>query len=145
MLTALIDLMGAYHHAGNLSQMAVIARSILAAIPDDVVALQFLGLALYQMGRIEAARRVFSRVCAIRARGQESDLETTGEMAGATIYREARAPASGLSDAWQQVAQAMSRLGFRGAANQAYEMSLAAKGLVLQAGTAIMGIPERAY
>jgi tetratricopeptide (TPR) repeat protein len=143
MVTALIDLMGAYHQAGNLPQMAAIARSILTAVPDDLVALQFLGLALYQMGRIEAARRVFSRVCAIRARKQPSELETTGEMAGATIYREARAPASGLSDAWQQVAHAMSKLGFRVAANQAYAMSLAAKGLVLQTGTVIMGISER--
>ncbi len=46
MITALIDLMGACHQAGNLSQMEAIARSILAAIPEDMVALQFLGLAL---------------------------------------------------------------------------------------------------
>jgi hypothetical protein len=145
MITALIDLMGAYYQAGNLPQMAVIARSILAAIPNDLVALQFLGLALYQMGRIDAARRVFSAVCVRMDKPQPNDLVTTGESAAATIYREARAPASGLGDAWQQIAHAMRSLGFRNAATRAYETSLAARGLVLQGGTAIVSVPGKKH
>ena len=64
MITALIDLMGACFQAGNPGQMATVARSILASIPGDVVALHFLGFAFYQMGHTEAARRVFSQACA---------------------------------------------------------------------------------
>lgn len=138
MITALIDLMGSYYEAGNLPQVAVMARSILAAIPNELVALHFLGLALYQMGRIESARRVFARASVILTHGRRHEPATTGEIAAATIYREARAPASKLSDAWQQIAQAMRALGFRSAARHAYRMSLSAKGLVVQAGTAVV-------
>lgn len=143
MITAMIDLMGAYYQAGNLQQMAVMARSILTAVPNDLVALQFLGLALYQMGRIEAARRVFARVSTLADRQAANDLPTTGETAATTVYRQARAPASGLGEAWQQVAHAMRRLGFRQAAARAYEMSLAAKGLAVQAGNAIVTVSGR--
>jgi tetratricopeptide (TPR) repeat protein len=140
MITAMIDLMGAYYQAGNLQQMAVMARSILASIPNDLVAMQFLGLALYQMGRIEAARRVFARVCAQMNKQPRQAAETTGEMAAATLYRQARAPASNLGNAWQQIAQAMRSLGFREAAARAYDMSLAARGIAVQAGNAIVTV-----
>ncbi|HZV55229.1 MAG TPA: hypothetical protein VFF82_09835 [Rhodocyclaceae bacterium] len=145
MITALIDLMGAYYQAGNLPQMAVIARSILASIPEDVVALQFLGLALYQMGRIEAARHVFKRVCTKSNAVLTNDLVTTGESAATTILRLAKAPASGLSEAWQHIAHAMHSLGFGNAATQAYETSLAAKGLVLQGGTATVAVSGKTH
>jgi tetratricopeptide (TPR) repeat protein len=135
MITALIDLMGAYYQAGNPGQMEVIARTILATIPEDLVALHFLGLALYQMGRIESAREVFNRICARSTRDRRNKRATTGEMATTTLRREARTPASGLSEAWQHIAQAMRSLGFRGPASRAYQTSLAAKGLVLQVGT----------
>lgn len=140
MITALIDLMGAYYQAGNLPQMAVMARSILASIPDDLVALHFLGLALYQMGRIEAARHIFARAAAMVVRAPMGDPHASGEMAAATLYRQARAPASGLGEAWQHIAHAMRSLGFREAATRAYDMSLAAKGIAVQAGNAIVSV-----
>jgi tetratricopeptide (TPR) repeat protein len=145
MITALIDLMGAYYQAGNLPQMAIMARSILASIPNDLVALHFLGLALYQMGRIEAARRIFAKAAAMVVRAPLSDPLTSGEMAAAIVYRQARAPASGLGEAWQQIAHAMRSLGFRDAASRAYEMSVAAKGRALQAGTAIVPLSGRKH
>ncbi len=135
MITALLDLMGACYQAGNPNQMAIVARSILASVPEDIVALQFLGLALYQMGRLDAARLVFSRVCARPKKRRRIDRATTGEAAAATLYREASAPAAGLSEAWRHIAHAMRNLGFRSGAARAYRTSLAAKGLVLQAGT----------
>lgn len=143
MITALIDLMGAYYQAGNLPQMAVMARSILASIPNDLVAMQFLGLALYQMGRIEAARGVFARVCALMDGHVRTAPDTTGEVAAATVYHHARTPASNLGEAWQQIAGAMRSLGFREPAVRAYEMSLAAKGIVVRAGTAATAVSGR--
>jgi tetratricopeptide (TPR) repeat protein len=135
MITALIDLMGIYYQSGNLNQMGVIARSILAAIPGDVVALQFLGLALYRMGDIEAARRVFSKLYTKADEAKSEVLVTTGELASATMLRLARSPASGLGDAWQSIAHALTKLGFKSAATQAYEASVAARGLVFLTGS----------
>jgi hypothetical protein len=98
MITALLDLMCACFQAGNPGQMATIARSILASIPEDIVALHFLGLALYQMGHRGRAARV-RQACARPAKAQ-GDGATTGE-AAATTLREARTSAAGLGEAWQ--------------------------------------------
>lgn len=127
MITALLDLFGSYYVAGNVSQMTTIARSLLTAIPDDVVALQFLGLALYRMGRIEAARQVLARVSAKLARPAGRRPATTGELASAMLYREATSPASGLAEAWQHIAQVLRGFGFRQAAHQAWQASLASR------------------
>jgi tetratricopeptide (TPR) repeat protein len=127
MITAILDLFGTYYQAGNVSQMTTIARSLLTAIPEDVVALQFLGLALYRMGRIEAARRVLARVAAKLSRPAVSRYPTTGELASSTLYREATSPASGLAEAWQHIAQVLRDFGFRQAAHQAWQASLASR------------------
>ncbi|MBI5784291.1 MAG: hypothetical protein HZA64_02445 [Rhodocyclales bacterium] len=145
MITALLDLMCTCFQAGNPSQMATIARSILAAIPRDIVALHFLGLALYQMGHTEAARRAFSQACARPKRRRKSDGATTGEEAATTMLREASTPAAGLGEAWQHIALAMRELGFRHAAKRAFRKSLAARRLVLQVGTASIPVAGRAY
>jgi hypothetical protein len=144
MITALLDLMNAYFQAGNPGQMAAIARSILSSIPEDIVALHFLGLALYQMGHIDAARRAFSKACARPTERRKIDRATTGEKASTTMLRESSTPAAGLSEAWRHIALAMRELGFRRAAARAYRTSLAARGLVLKAGTAtvpVCGLP----
>jgi hypothetical protein len=129
MITALIDLMGIYYQAGNLPQMAAIARSLLASIPNDIVALQFLGLALFQMGRVEAARQIFAKVAGAKGGMPIAKWLTTGELATATVYREAISPASGLGDAWQHIAQTLYRFGFPQAAKQASHAAQLAKGL----------------
>jgi Flp pilus assembly protein TadD len=136
MITALLDLMATCYQAGNPGQMATVARSILAAIPRDIVALHFLGLALYQMGHTEAARRVFRQACAHPKRRRKSDGATTGEEAATTMLREASTPAAGLGEAWQHIALAMRELGFRHAAKRAYRKSLATRRVMLEVGTA---------
>lgn len=145
MITALLDLMGACFQAGNPSQMATIARGILTAIPKDIVALHFLGLALYQMGHTEAARHAFSKACARPKRRRKSELATTEEEAATTMLREASAPSAGLSEAWQHIALAMRELGFRRAAARAYRTSLAARSVVLQAGSVTIPVSSRPY
>lgn len=145
MITALLDLMGACFQAGNPGQMAAIARGILVSIPKDIVALHFLGLALYQMGHMEAARRAFSDACTRPQRRRKSDVSTTGEEAATTMLRAASTPAAGLSEAWQHIALAMRELGFRRAAVRAYRTSLAARSQVLQAGTETIPVCSRPY
>lgn len=44
MIDALFDLLGTFYQNGDLVLAECLARSILAAIPDDPVSLQLLGL-----------------------------------------------------------------------------------------------------
>ena len=121
MITALIDLMATFYQSGNPGQMAVIARAMLATIPDDIVALQFLGLAIYQLGRTEAARRVFRRVADRLDRHTPYGPVTTLEPAMATNYREATQPASRLGNAWYTIGAILTKFGFQPAAERAFQ------------------------
>ena len=51
MIDALFDLLGVFYQSGSLEQAEWIARSIMQAIPDDIVSLQFLGLLYYRTQR----------------------------------------------------------------------------------------------
>lgn len=131
MITALIDLLSTFYQAGNPGQMAMIARSMLATIPNDVVAMQFLGLALYQLGRIEAAHRIFRKVAEDLETEPRVELPTTLESAAITNYREATQPGSGLGEAWYRIGSIASRFGFHNAAERAFQASRTAYGRVL--------------
>lgn len=130
MITALIDLLGTFYQAGNPGQMAVIARSMLATIPGDLVALQFLGLALYQLGQTDAAHRIFRKVAEKTEAEGRPDLPTTIEAAAVTNYREATRPASGLADAWHRIGGILSKYGFHKAAERAFQAARKARGRV---------------
>jgi hypothetical protein len=120
MIPALIDLLGTFYQAGNPGQMAVIARSMLATMPGDLVAMQFLGLALYQLGRADAALRVFHKVAEAFEFERRVQPPTTLELATVTNYREATHPNAGLADAWHRIGQILTGYGFRIAAAQAF-------------------------
>lgn len=128
MITALVDLLAAFYQAGNLEQMEAVARSMLAAMPDDLVALQFLGLALYLSGRSEAAYRAFARVAERSTHPQPAELPTTCEDAASVSYREATRPHSGLADGWLHIGRLLGRFGFRRPAAQARLAARAARG-----------------
>jgi tetratricopeptide (TPR) repeat protein len=128
MISALIDYLAVYYQTGNLAQMEAVASTILAAIPDDLVALQFLGLAFYQTGRIDDACQAFKRVASSVDRPQELDGASVCEPAGVATFREATRPQSGLADGWFRIAQIMSRLGYYKPATRAFEAALAARG-----------------
>ena len=134
MIPALIDLLGTYYQAGNPGQMAVIARSMLATIPGDLVALQFLGLALYQLGRRDAAHRVFSKVAHAFEPATKQPLVTTLELATAINYREATHPGAGLAEAWQRIGQILHGYGFRSAAERAFHACRRARPAALPTG-----------
>jgi hypothetical protein len=120
MIPALIDLLGTFYQAGNPVQMAVIARSMLATIPGDLVALQFLGLALYQLGRTDSAHRVFRTAAEKFERGPRSGTDTTLETAAVTNYRHATQPGSRLAEGWHRIGLILSRYGFHQAAEHAF-------------------------
>jgi hypothetical protein len=112
LITALVDCLAAFCQTDNMRQVEVIARSMLAAIPDDIVALQFLGLALYRMGRIDDARRAFVRAEARQtlpdvSAGNSSACET----AGSATMRAATRAHSGLAESWYRIAQILTGFG----------------------------------
>jgi tetratricopeptide (TPR) repeat protein len=128
MITALVDYLAMFYQSGNLDQVEVIARSMLAAIPDDMVALQFLGLALHEKGRTDVAYRILKRV-ALRLDRQVGGTESnTYEPASVVSYREATRAHSGLADGWYRIAVLLARFGFHRSASQAFEAAAAARG-----------------
>lgn len=119
MIEAFVDFLAQSAQTGNLTQMEVIARSLLASIPEDLVALQFLGLALYQSGRIMDARRVFKRVADIAETPEQLDYLSVCEPAAVATLRAATQRHSGLSDAWYRISEILSTFGFQRPAAQA--------------------------
>ena len=78
------------------------------------------------MGQVEAARKVFAKVCRVgHGPQQTSGLATTSEAAATTMLRVAKTPASGLGGAWQHIAHVMRSLGFGSEATRAYRWASA--------------------
>lgn len=129
MITALAECLATFHQSGNIAQVEVIARTMLAAMPDDPVALQFLGLALYQTGRIAEAQQVLERVATRTGRPTDANTHCDCESTAAATFRAATRVHPGLADGWYRVALVMDQFGFHQSAEAAFEASLAASGL----------------
>lgn len=120
MINSFLELLGLFYQTGNLGQMEAVARSLLHTIPGDLVALQFLGLALHKMGRTRDAYAIFSKAAAVRWSGAWlADRSGAIESASAALYRAATRPGSRLATAWPQVAQVVAQYGFRDLAGRA--------------------------
>jgi len=130
MIYALVDYLAMFYQSGNLVQVEVIARSMLSSIPEDLVALQFLGLALYQMGRVDEARRMFSRAAAKLTSKEKSSSDDTCELAEDASLRAATRRNSGLAEGWHRISQILSKLNFEVPAARALEASVASDGAI---------------
>ncbi|MCB1933668.1 MAG: tetratricopeptide repeat protein [Candidatus Accumulibacter sp.] len=127
MIDALFDLLGTFYQDGNLAQAEWIARSILQAIPDDIVSLQFLGLVYYRTERRAAAMQAFSTV----------DRETAAPLSQATgdhellastqCLRAASGRGSALAGAWYDLGLLLFRLGRYQQALSALQSALCAR------------------
>jgi Lhr-like helicase len=126
MIDALLDLLATYYQAGDLRQVEVIARSMLHAMPDDVVAMQFLALALHRRGQVADAYRYFRKAAEQQECPDEDRCQSTGELAAAACYRSATRFGSRLAKGWRQIAKLMAHYGFRRSAAQALRSALAA-------------------
>ncbi|HEY6897428.1 MAG TPA: bacterial transcriptional activator domain-containing protein [Rhodocyclaceae bacterium] len=128
MITALIDLLGAYYQAGDFAQVATVARGMLSAIPGDLVALQFLGLAYYRSGRIDDARQVFRQVAQQLDQTDPGPVVGSSELASDISYREATRPGSGLADGWYRIGKLLKGWRFTKPAALAFRAAMAARG-----------------
>jgi hypothetical protein len=129
MTLALIDLLATFYLNGNLERMEAIARSMLLAVPNDIVALQFLGLSLYLRGRTEDAYRLFKRYVSLTTNPQQQQkLPTSCELAASATYQAAIRPGSGLTNGWHGIAVILSNLGYGRHAVRARRAARAAAG-----------------
>ncbi|OIQ94217.1 hypothetical protein GALL_238460 [mine drainage metagenome] len=125
MISALMDLLGNFYRAGELKRVEAIAASILTAIPDDVVSLQFLGLVYHRTGRTGAALRLFrqaaerlERLHALDCGADACDRSRCPYAAADACYHEAQSP--NLSDAWFELGLALDQFGQRRLAAAAF-------------------------
>ena len=110
MIDALFDLLGTFYQSGDFAQAEWIARSILQAIPDDIVSLQFLGLVYYRTDRRSQALQTFSAA--------DPDAPAAPPVAGgpdllasAQCLRAASGHGSALAGAWYDLGLLLFRLG----------------------------------
>lgn len=112
MIGALVELLNNYYQNGDLAQVEVMARTIRAAIPDDVISLQILGLAYLKTGRTTDALNLFRKAAQknIKATDMES-VATTGnpqiELAATACYREATRKHVGFGRLWYDLGIAL--------------------------------------
>ncbi len=106
MISTLVELLSNFYARNDFTNVEAIARSLLAAIPNDQVSLQFLGLAYYRSGRIKDAINIFDKV--VHRRKPQPELEAKhndtglshGDLAAAVCYQEATRLNPNLSQAW---------------------------------------------
>lgn len=127
MIDALFDLLGTFYQDGNLAQAEWIARSILQAIPDDIVSLQFLGLLYYRTERRAAAMQTFRAVDSEEA-GHLSPAAGDDDLrASAQCLRAASGRGSTLAGAWYDLGLLLFRLGRYSQARSAVQSALCAR------------------
>ena len=129
MIDALFDLLGTFYQSGNFEQAEWIARSILLAIPDDIVSLQFLGLLYHRTRRRAQAMQVFAATTAgdAPASAVPPGLGDSSLQASAQCRRAASARGSTLAGAWYDLGRLLLRLGHRQQAVEALQAAIAAQ------------------
>lgn len=108
MINALFDLLGTFYQSGEFAQAEWMARSILQAIPDDIVSLQFLGLVYYRTRRREQAMQAFRAADA--ATGDTPARVDHRLQASAQCLQAASGHGSTLASAWYELGLILFRL-----------------------------------
>jgi tetratricopeptide (TPR) repeat protein len=131
---AMFDILGHFYNVGDFARMAIIARNTLASVPDDVVSMQFLGLAYLRTGNEQSAVSLFHRAAdvmqeqLVRRRHGSSSFEPRGEFSAATrCLAEAAQPNPVLADIWKDVGLKWHELGYPEQASSALTAALQSK------------------
>lgn len=116
MISTLVDLLGNFYANNDFTHVETIARTLHASIPDDLVSLQFLGLAYYRSGRVDEAVSIFDKVLRRRKTLADADPKVaTNEIAGddscaAVCYQEATKRNPWLAKAWYDLGAILLKL-----------------------------------
>lgn len=127
MIDALFDLLGSFYQSGDLQHAEWVARSILQAIPDDVISLQFLGLVYHRTERRAEALRAFQVADIDAGRAAPAVAEEAQLLASAQCLRAASVEGSTLAGAWYDLGLLLFRLGRYRQALDALQAALAAR------------------
>jgi tetratricopeptide (TPR) repeat protein len=134
MLRLVFQLIGTHYASGNLNAVEGTVRSILAAVPNDQTALQFLGLVYYRTGRKAEAIRIFDDVPAqsdftVPARSDSGDdfLSRNGYSATAACHVAANDHNPDLALAWYDLGLTLRELDRPKHAAGAFRCALAAR------------------
>ncbi len=127
MINALFDLLGMFYQSGDLVQAEWMARSVLLAIPDDIVSLQLLGLVYYRTKRRSKALQAFSAADEnTRDSGGHSDVGGNLQ-ASAQCLQAASGHGSALAGAWYDLGLVLFRLRRYPQAIKAFQAALCAR------------------
>jgi tetratricopeptide (TPR) repeat protein len=140
MIDALFDLLGTFYQSGELAQAEWIARSILQAIPDDIVSLQLLGLLYYRTARRSEAMQAFNAADVDTSAAPAAAAGPPDLRASAQCLRAASGHGSALAGAWYDLGLLFFRLGRYGQALAALQAALAARPNDQAAKTAVARI-----
>lgn len=103
MIGAMIDFLAMRFQQGDADGVLSASQAILNAIPDDLVALQFMALALLWLGHRERALALLRKAAMAALQLSDAAVPRTCERAAAVTLREARRPE--LATGWRQIAQ----------------------------------------
>lgn len=116
MISAMMELLNTYYLSGNITQLEMITRTIRSVIPDDVIAIQILGLAYLNRGRVSDALSLFREadrknyaVPEIKSATDRAGEPQT-ELATSALYREATRKHSGFGKLWYDLGAALIKL-----------------------------------
>ncbi|MEF8700594.1 MAG: tetratricopeptide repeat protein [Candidatus Accumulibacter sp. UW26] len=109
MIDTLFGLFGTFYQRGNLLQAEQLARSILQAVPDDLVSLQFLGLLYYRTRRHEQAVEAFDAAAGSREASAEGCVDHSLR-ASRECVRAAHRQGSVLARVWYDLGVVLFRL-----------------------------------
>lgn len=139
MIAALVDLLGKFYANNDLANVEVIARTMHAAVPNDLVSLQFLGLVYYRNGRVNDAVSVFDNVIDRQSASATSESGkgeagiADSDLSAAVCYREATRRNRNLANAWHDLGAVLLRLHQSDLAISAFRSSLSAHPKATQA------------
>ena len=139
MISTLVDLLGNFYANNDFTHVETIARTLHASVPDDLVSLQFLGLAYYKTGRVDEAVSIFDKVLRRRKRladaasNAATDDITGDETCAAVCSREATKRNPWLAKAWYDLGAALLKLKKSELAIPAFRSFLAAQPVSSQA------------
>ena len=112
MIETLVELLGNFYASNDLTNFEAISRNIHASIPNDLVSLQFLGLAYYRTGRIKDAIQIFDQAVRRKKTARKTDLHETdvlpqcNENSAEVCFLEATRSNPKLSGAWYDLGKA---------------------------------------
>lgn len=144
MINALFDLLGMFYQSGDFVQAEWMARSILLAIPDDIVSLQLLGLVYYRTERRAQALQAFSAAAGDPCDSRGPTDVNRNLQASAQCLQAASGHGSMLAGAWYELGLVLFRLRRYPQATNAFQAAVSARPDFREARRAIAHIARLA-